>query len=1174
MSFGNCKELRKAYRYSQLKTHYNTYIYYTEAGHRGELTIKAVISDNWHDTNLHLNMSSTVDGEITAIMKPITLPICQHDNSYQGEQVLAVFQGCSRDVKFLDVLQAAKLGIMCNFDCIVVTCSSLKWATAIEAELRVLQARNIISESVKILTVEDPASNIGSGAATLNALLVVTEFLSAHNGFTVMSPDVLDKSRILILHHSREYALEPCGKAFMSIPEIHAASTDQITGRSSNLENLLNIVSQMLENGPPGVWVCSTDMILTCTDVAVNWHSVKDCLLICSASDPDYATNHGAVRVNSDGVVSNILYCGALEALHNYTRPDGTVLVVSGLVFFSAELAESLLALHSMSPLDCCTYMGVDSGAEPMQMSLFFDLLVAMAADVSQDSFVSGQCGRWYDKKFCLEKTALAQRARNLIWNELSPYSVNAYTLGGKPSHRYLSNDTTGRQHSELLINRAGSEMLHHAALDVSIKRVGKCSILMNTFIRCENCCIGSNSLLKDCHLEASEVVIGENCYINGLAVNLKDEALVIPANTCVLQYEIHLENFSTAPVVIAFGMDDHLGSSQLLQLGQQQDCLMTAKLFTCGKESFRDALRLVGTTHCQENVDEWKKFSRLSLADVLVHQSLKDQFHKCWNIFFRVASDIIEKTLLEKSDVLITPYMNAACAYGREADLMAVLDSVAEGKMASEDLAIASRAFSCIADFLGAMAGNAGGLRSGPGGNKTWMCAFQLLMEGQVQKGALALKQERLKWMDRPDRMMRAARHYEGALQVLIRKAVHTAEKYIITAPASQLPPFGVWAVAECPARMDLFGGWTDTPPICYELGGSVINIAVLVDGQKPIGAKARRLHDRPQIVITLLHDLVPEKIEITSIEDLLDYSQPGARGALLKACLVGSGVVEIDSKNKLSEQLLARHSGGIELQSWSKLPQGSGLGTSSILAAAIVAALWTAVGQTFDKQAVIHCVLHVEQLLTTGGGWQDQVGGVTGGLVHGSSQPHLPLHVDVEILPLSLEFCHRLSNHFLLLYTGKVRLAKNLLQTVIRNWYTRETKVVSCFKELLHLCKTSVKESFLQGDLEAIGKWLDHYWQLKKILAVGCEPSFVARLMGLLKPYVHGQLLLGAGGGGFLCALTKEPCQAGFIQRLLDRSQGMSKVTIHKVEVDMTGLRLSVGTENIELDSSIHPC
>lgn len=1087
--------------------------------------------------------------------------------------------------------------IMSNFDCIVVTCSSLKWATAIESELRILQARNIISKSTKILTVEDPASNIGSGAATLNALLVVTEYLSAHNGYTVVYPDVLEKSRILILHHGREYALEPCGKAFMSVPGIHAASIDQINGHSTNLENLLSITSQMQENGPPGVWVCSTDMILTCRDVAINWSWVKDCLLICSACDSLYAADHGAVKVNSDGIVSSILYCGTLEALHNYMRTDGTVLVVSGMVFFSSELAESLLALHSMSPLDCCTYMGVDSGAEPMQMSLFFDLLVAMAEDVSQDSFVSGQHGRWYDKKFSLEKRTMAQRARNLVWNELSSYTLKAYVLECQPSHHYLSNDTTARQHSDFLINRARSDLLLHAVLDVDEKAVGDGALLMNTFVRSDRCSIGSHSLLKNCCLEASEVVVGKNCYINGLTVNLNTQALIIPENTCIIEYEVCLEDSDASlPVVVTFGVEDHLlvpytneegqvGQSTLeeflsfasvtkddlwpstiFELGQQQNCLMTAKLFTCSEESLQDALCLLNSSQDQASLNKWKDCNRLSLVDVLTYQSLKDQFCKSWDTFFCVTNSIIKRTLVDKSDVLVTPFMHAACACGHEASLMAVLDSVAEGQEASKDLTIASRAFSCIADFLGAMAGNFGGLRSGPGGNKTWMCAFQLLEEGQVQKGALALKQERLKWMDRPDRMMRAARHYEGALQVLIRKAVLTTEKYIVTTAAPCPLPFGQWAVAECPARMDLFGGWTDTPPICYELGGSVINIAVLVDGQKPIGAKARRIHE-PHIVITLLHHNVPEKVEIFTMEDLLDYSQPGARGALLKACLIGSGVVQIDHEHKLSEQLLALHGGGIELQSWSNLPQGSGLGTSSILAAAIVSALWTTVGRTFDKLAVIHCVLHVEQLLTTGGGWQDQVGGVTGGLVQGSSQPHLPLRVDVEVLPFSHDLCRKLSNHFLLLYTGKVRLAKNLLQTVIRNWYTRDSKVVLCFKELLHLCKTSVRESFLKGDLEAIGKWLDHYWQLKKVLAAGCEPMFVGRLMGLLRPHVHGQLLLGAGGGGFLCALTKQPHQAGFVQRLLDETEGMSKVTVHMVEVDMTGLRLSINESNIEV-------
>ena len=36
-----------------------------------------------------------------------------------------------------------------------------------------------------------------------------------------------------------------------------------------------------------------------------------------------------------------------------------------------------------------------------------------------------------------------------------------------------------------------------------------------------------------------------------------------------------------------------------------------------------------------------------------------------------------------------------------------------------------------------------------------------------------------------------------------------------------------------ECPARLDLAGGWSDTPPISYEKGGSVVNISILVDGK-----------------------------------------------------------------------------------------------------------------------------------------------------------------------------------------------------------------------------------------------------------------------------------------------------------------------------------------------------
>lgn len=44
-------------------------------------------------------------------------------------------------------------------------------------------------------------------------------------------------------------------------------------------------------------------------------------------------------------------------------------LQVSGVVFFSVETAEHLLATHVSPPLDACTYMGLDSGAQPVKVT-------------------------------------------------------------------------------------------------------------------------------------------------------------------------------------------------------------------------------------------------------------------------------------------------------------------------------------------------------------------------------------------------------------------------------------------------------------------------------------------------------------------------------------------------------------------------------------------------------------------------------------------------------------------------------------------------------------------------------------------------------------------------------------------------------------------------------------
>lgn len=52
-------------------------------------------------------------------------------------------------------------------------------------ELEVRQKREQIPAGTLLLAVEDPEKRVGSGGATLNALLVAAEHLSARAGFTV-----------------------------------------------------------------------------------------------------------------------------------------------------------------------------------------------------------------------------------------------------------------------------------------------------------------------------------------------------------------------------------------------------------------------------------------------------------------------------------------------------------------------------------------------------------------------------------------------------------------------------------------------------------------------------------------------------------------------------------------------------------------------------------------------------------------------------------------------------------------------------------------------------------------------------------------------------------------------------------------------------------------------------
>ncbi|XP_066098156.1 L-fucose kinase [Saccopteryx bilineata] len=1061
---------------------------------------------------------------------------------------------------------------------IILTCQYKDSIEVFQRELEVRQKREQIPAGTLLLAVEDPETRVGSGGATLNALLVVAEHLSARAGFTVVTSDVLHSAWILILHMGRDFPFDDCGRAFTCLPvEDPQAPVEAVV---CNLDRLLDIMSYQLGPGsPPGVWVCSTDMLLSVPpNPGINWDSFRGARVIAFPGSTAYARKHGVYLTDSQGFVLDIYYQGTEEEIQRCARPDGQVPLVSGVVFFSVETAEHLLATHVSPPLDGCTYMGLDSGARPVQLSLFFDILLCMARNVNREDFLVGRPPEM--RQSDSDVAGYLQGARAELWRELRDQPLTmAYIPDG--NYSYMTNSASEFLHSLTFPGAPGAKVVHSQVEELQLLGAGSSviSCLLEGPVR-----LGPGSVLQHCHLQGP-IHIGANCFVSGLDTAQSQALHCVELHNLVLQgHHVRLYGNPVQAFTLAGRLDswERQGTGTYLNMPWSEffqktgirnwdlwdpdtppteRCLLSARLFPVLHPSRalgpRDMLWMLDP---QEDGGEalcaWRASWRLSWEQLQLCLDRAATLASRRDLFFHQALQKARNVLETQQDLSLCPLIRAAVREGCPGPLLATLDQVAAG---TGDPGVAARALACVADVLGCMAEGRGGLRSGPAANPEWIRPFSYLECGDLAGGVKALAQERDKWLSRPALLVRAARHYEGAGQILIRQAVMSAQNFVSTEPAA-LPAPGQWVVAECPARVDFSGGWSDTPPLAYELGGAVLGLAVRVDGRRPIGARARHISE-PELWLAVgpRRDEMAMKIVCRSLEDLQDYCQPHAPGALLKAAFICAEIVYISSKLSLREQLLRTFGGGFELHTWSELPHGSGLGTSSILAGTALAALQRAAGRMVSTEALIHAVLHLEQVLTTGGGWQDQVGGLMPGIKVGRSRAQLPLKVEVEEITVPEGFVQTLNDHLLLVYTGKTRLARNLLQDVLRSWYARLPAVVQNAHSLVQNTEKCA-EAFCQGSLSLLGQCLTLYWEQKKLMAPGCEPLVVRRMMDVLAPHVHGQSLAGAGGGGFLYLLTREPRQKEALEALLAKTEGLGNYSIHLVEVDTQGLSLQL--------------
>ena len=292
-----------------------------------------------------------------------------------------------------------------------------------------------------------------------------------------------------------------------------------------------------------------------------------------------------------------------------------------------------------------------------------------------------------------------------------------------------------------------------------------------------------------------------------------------------------------------------------------------------------------------------------------------------------------------------------------------------------------------------------------------------------------------------------------------------------------------------------------------------------------------------KDRFVKVVSKDLGKRKL-IKSAAEIADHHDPHDWCCLVKSALAVTG--------------FAFGSRGLDIVISSDLPNGSGMGTSSILGAATITAL---LGEC-DVDRVGALTLKLEQEMRTGGGWEDQFAGMTPGLKMLRSQPGADQSVRVSPVKVSPKTLRELKARSLLYFTGQKRMARNVLRRVL-GFYAENPHGFG--KILIDSVKRSAEvaaRALARGDLDRFAACVNEYWRDKKLLDAGSTNEKVDDIIDVIRPHASAVSLAGAGGGGFMYILAKSPADAKRIRQLLEKAPSSPHSRFYGFDLDAVGM------------------
>lgn len=292
----------------------------------------------------------------------------------------------------------------------------------------------------------------------------------------------------------------------------------------------------------------------------------------------------------------------------------------------------------------------------------------------------------------------------------------------------------------------------------------------------------------------------------------------------------------------------------------------------------------------------------------------------------------------------------------------------------------------------------------------------------------------------------------------------------------------------SKAPLRISFGGGGTDVSPYCDQHGGVVLNSTINKYAYCSILP-----NDSDQITVRSIDFDMTVKY---NCKDNLVYDG--------KLDLVKAALKEMNIKQ------------GCEVYLQCDAPAGSGLGTSSTVIVALLAAMAHWKGIKLDQYALAELAYKVEREdLKIAGGYQDQYAATFGGFNFIEFNGN-----DVVVNPLKIKknIINELQYNLLLCYTGNIHVSANIIKDQVSNYEKKDIEVINAMHEIKALAY-AMKKELLKNNLNNFGKLLNYSWESKKKMSNKISNPKIDELYEeSLKAGALGGKLIGAGGGGYL--------------------------------------------------------